>query len=227
MSQELSTIAFGSGALTAKRSTEILYPVPGLYEKTSQAFRTELVQIANELGVDANLIAGIISIETAGTFSPKITNPITNSHVGLLQFSELTARNLGTSHEALKRMSAKEQLSYVWAYFVSVVGGHRTSELNTPTRIYMAVFYPKMIFASPNEPISIRGEAVYDQNQGLDADHDGILTPSDVGNVLSNVVERAKRREIPKSASHPAFPIALVGTAIVGIATVAIAKSSR
>ena len=57
-----------------------------------------------------------MAFETAGTFSPSVQNGKTKA-TGLIQFMPTTAKDLGTTIEALKAMDFMTQLDWVFKYF--------------------------------------------------------------------------------------------------------------
>ena len=81
-----------------------------------------------------------IAFETAETFRPDIRNAAGSGAVGLIRFMPSTERGLGTSTEALTRMSAVEQLDWVRMYFKPYAG-----RLKTLSDVYMAILWPKAI----------------------------------------------------------------------------------
>jgi hypothetical protein len=92
-----------------------------------------------------------------------------------------TAARLGTSTGELKKMSAAEQLDYVYKYFkmVGVKPGMKLGDL------YMAVFMPKYVGADDDTVLGQSGASgfsgkVYAQNKGLDRNKDGTITVADV-----------------------------------------------
>lgn len=115
-----------------------------LSKVTTNAFRAKLIRVADAIGVDPSALAAVIMHETAGTASPSIQNPYTRA-TGLIQFMPSTARALGTSVEALKEMSAIEQLDWVQAFFRPHAG---KSYLRDPGNVYAAVFCPALLSKS-------------------------------------------------------------------------------
>src|SRR5690606_22727031 len=81
--------------------------------KVSAEFRARLCEVAAALGVEPDYLMACIAFETGETFRPDVRNAAGSGAVGLIQFMPATARGLGTSTEALARMSAVEQLDYV------------------------------------------------------------------------------------------------------------------
>lgn len=87
--------------------------VPGL-AKAGAGFVQALSNMAERNGWDASGIAAVMAHESG--FSTTIKNPRSTA-TGLIQFTRATAEGLGTSIEALKSMSAIEQLVYVEKFF--------------------------------------------------------------------------------------------------------------
>lgn len=79
------------------------------------SFRKELHRVAQNLKVPTQWLADLMAFETGGTFSTSISNPSGGAR-GLIQFMPETAAELGTSTEALGRMSRTEQMKYVEKY---------------------------------------------------------------------------------------------------------------
>jgi hypothetical protein len=141
-------------------------------------FNTKLEKIASELGVaSADLIA--IMKQESGV-NPKAVNSMSGA-TGLIQFMPATARNLGTTTDELAKMSAVQQLDYVYKYFksVGVKSGMKLGDL------YMAVFMPAHV-GKPDDTVLGQNGApgfsgkVYAQNKGLDKNKDGLITIADV-----------------------------------------------
>lgn len=163
--------------------------VTGL-SKTSSAFRSALAETALSMGLNPSYLAACMAIETAHTFSPAIQNPYTSA-TGLIQFMPATARAMGTTVEALKRMSAVAQLAYVKRFFQPYLGRIRPS---VPGDYYLAIFYPALVGKDPSTVIYSSGDTGYAQNAGLDRNQDGIITASDVTATVDGVVADARTR---------------------------------
>jgi len=83
-------------------------------ENVTQAFIDKLQGMSAINGWDPFGIASVISFESG--FSTVAKNPKSTA-TGLIQFTEQTAKGLGTSIPALMSMSAIDQLDYVGKYF--------------------------------------------------------------------------------------------------------------
>ncbi|CAN5695673.1 hypothetical protein BH20ACI4_BH20ACI4_11470 [soil metagenome] len=78
-------------------------------------FIREVESMAGRLGTRPEYILAVMSFETGGSFNPAIRNGI--GATGLIRFLPSTARGLGTTTDALGRMSSVEQLRFVEKYF--------------------------------------------------------------------------------------------------------------
>jgi tape measure domain-containing protein len=116
----------------------------------SGSFATKTKDIANRLGIDPQALMTIMLFESAGTLDPKIQGanvPGQGKGRGLIQFMPNTARGLGTSDDALARMSDVEQLDWVEKYFAQFKGDFGAGKLEN---LYAAVLAgdPKAVNAS-------------------------------------------------------------------------------
>src|ERR1700741_706883 len=73
-----------------------------------------LMDIADKYGFPYEWLVNLIRFESGGTFNPAITNSI--GATGLIQFMPTTAKGLGTTTDALRVMTFKQQLVYVDKY---------------------------------------------------------------------------------------------------------------
>lgn len=134
-------------------------------------FRLALHATATRLNLPAQWIADVIAFETGGTFSPNERNGAGSGATGLIQFMPATARGLGTSTDALSRMTRAQQMRYVENYLKPYAG-----KINTITDMYMSVLYPAAMGKAPGEVLFQRGTTAYRQNSGLDLNGDGRIT---------------------------------------------------
>ena len=115
------------------------------YPKTKE-IADLIVGLGNKLKVDPMYLARTMNAETGGTFSPSKRNTAGSGATGLIQFTKETARNLGTTTQALSKMSAREQMSFVERYFSSIGAGNLARLRNGSQHdVNMAIFYPRAI----------------------------------------------------------------------------------
>src|SRR5262245_33842986 len=112
---------------TSRRNLEaILRSQPG--------FWPELQAVAGRLGTDPAWLLDVMATESL--FDPGARNPLPGQTAsGRLQIIERTARRLGTTAQAIRRMSALDQLRLVEKYLQAFKG-----RLKTLPDVYMAVF---------------------------------------------------------------------------------------
>jgi murein DD-endopeptidase MepM/ murein hydrolase activator NlpD/acyl-CoA-binding protein len=141
LTDKMINMVVGSGKTNESKKGIIDENNPQLIwgSKVSKEFRIKVVEIAKKLKVDPNWIMIIIAKETILTFDPHIDNGV--GYVGLIQFSEDSAGEVGTTQAELKRMTAETQLNYVEKRFEKL-GKKGYKSL---TDLYLAVLNPTSV----------------------------------------------------------------------------------
>lgn len=155
---------------------------PGLCwgAKVSSVFRDRIRWIAEELrhpemsssGFADDLMA-CIAWETGRTFSASVVNKAGSGATGLIQFLPSTAISLGTTTAQLAKMTAEDQLNYVYKYFRPWAG-----KLRNLGDVYMAILWPAAV-GKPDTYVLWDKESkptTYRQNAGLDLNKNGTIT---------------------------------------------------
>ena len=141
-------------------------------KKVEQDFRDKVRKIAANLDTSPDWLMDIMAWETGESFDPAKKNYAGSGATGLIQFTETTARGLGTTTLALSRMTAVEQLDYVQKYLAPYTGRMRTLE-----DTYMAVFWSTGIGKALDYVLFDSTDAAYAMNSGLDVNPtDGTVT---------------------------------------------------
>jgi hypothetical protein len=141
--------------------------------KVSPLFKERLLWIANALGCHPNYLMACMAWESGETFSPSVKNAAGSGATGLIQFMPATARGLGTTTAALAKMTAEDQLNYVYKYFRPYAG-----KLRNLGDIYMAILWPKGV-GQPDHYVLFdkkKWPTGYRQNSGIDTNKDGLVT---------------------------------------------------
>ena len=120
-----------------------------------------IVRLAEIHGFDPAYLANVINFESR--FNPAALNKKSNA-VGLIQFIPRTAARFGATTEALRRMSAGAQFTYVEQYLRPFKG-----KLKTQADVYMAIFYPAYVGRPSDTPFPASVQKV----------NPGIKTPAD------------------------------------------------
>ncbi len=155
--------------------------------------------IAARIGTRPEYLLAVMSFETGGSFSPGVRNAAGSGATGLIQFMPATARELGTSTEALARMSATEQLEYVERYFAR---RSDPGDLNTLEGVYTTVLYgsPR---PDPASTLFSSGTAAYRMNAPLDLDRDGRITAGEATSFVRNRIAGDAPPPIDRPAPGP------------------------
>jgi hypothetical protein len=159
-------------------------------KKVSPAFKRRVIEISAELGMDPNNLMAAMAFESARTFRADIENPFSGA-AGLIQFMPATAKGLGTSTVALKRMTPVAQLEFVRRYFLPQKG--RLNDLND---VYMAILWPRAVGRPASHVLFVNGSRQYSQNKGLDVNFDGVVTKAEAASRVQQHLVEGMRPEL-------------------------------
>lgn len=141
--------------------------------KVSPVFKERVQWVADTLGCDVNNLMACMAWESGETFRADIKNAAGSGATGLIQFMPSTARALGTTTTALAKMTAEDQLRYVYEYFKPYSG-----RLNNLGDLYMAILWPRAV-SQPDHYVLFdkkKMPTAFRQNAGLDVNKDGLVT---------------------------------------------------
>jgi hypothetical protein len=145
--------------------------------KVDDKFKAGVLWIEQQLGLNADLLMNCMAFETGQTFNPAERNRAGSSGTGLIQFMRSTALGLGTTVEDLAKMTAVQQLSYVYKYFRKFGADLSSWE---QADVYMAILYPAAIGKSLDWQMPWKpGSLAYKQNKGLDLNKDQRITKAE------------------------------------------------
>lgn len=160
--------------------------IAGMVERTTPAFRSELVAVAKRLGIEPSWLAACIAFETARSWAPNVTSgggtyrgpQDDGKAVGLVQFtgvalSAMARKGWEVSKAELAALSAEQQLEWVERYFVAVGAPGRMRNIGD---VYMAIFAPSGIGKPDAFVLYSKPSAAYTANRGLDRNGDGTIT---------------------------------------------------
>lgn len=156
-------------------------------KKVDAAFRAKGIEVAKSLTMDPDHLMAVIAFETAGTFRPNIKNFAGSGATGLIQFMPKTAVGLGTTVTQLGKMSAVEQLDWVYKYFKPYQG-----RMKTLSDVYMAVLYPRAVGKPDSYVLFQEGTTAYRQNAGLDVDRNGQVTKFEAASMVYQMLETGR-----------------------------------
>ena len=179
-------------------------------KKVDEKFVTKVISIADALdmprGEGPSDLMACMAWESGESFSPSVRNGAGSGATGLIQFMPATAleyfytaavikkmseaekKTKGTeSCNRLAKMTAFEQLDYVYRYFRPYRG-----KLQNLGDVYSAILWPKAVGQSDNYVLwdSKSRPTTYRQNIGLDVNKDGQITK---GEIVYKVQEKKTR----------------------------------
>jgi transglycosylase-like protein with SLT domain len=140
-------------------------------------FLGELQAVAGRLKTDPAWLLNVMACESL--FDPDARNPLPGQTAsGLLQIIEGTARRLGTTTEAIRRMSPVNQLRLVEKYLEPFKG-----RLNTLPNVYMAVFRGSIVEGDDAVVVvdTAKEPRIYALNRSLDINNDKRITKGELG----------------------------------------------
>ncbi|MCI0389667.1 MAG: lytic transglycosylase domain-containing protein [Acidobacteria bacterium] len=140
-------------------------------------FWRELYAVAARLETDPAWLLNVMACESL--FDPDARNPLPGQTAsGLLQIIERTAKRLGTTTEAIRRMSPVEQLRLVEKYLEPFRG-----RLKALADVYMAVFRGSIVEGGDAVVVVDSGKEprVYALNRSLDINSDKRITKGELG----------------------------------------------
>lgn len=166
--------------------------------KVSPAFATRVVEIAALLKIPDEVVNGVtvtgadklmscMAFESGETFSPSIKNGAGAPYYGLIQFGKAAATDCGTTVEALVKMTAEQQLEYVYLYFKPLAG-----KLKTVSDLYMKILWPAAVGKPEDFVLWTQKDrpTTYFQNRGLDVNKDGSITKAEAASKVTDKLTR-------------------------------------
>lgn len=153
--------------------------------REDKEFINSVESLSQELEVDSKVLLAIMDFETGGEFSPSTKNKVGSGATGLIQFMPDTARELGTTTEALSKMNRGEQMNYVRSYFMRYADKLRGGNASD---FYMAVLFPRAMDRDGSYVLFRRGTKAYSQNRGLDTNGDGTVTKAEAASKVVNLI---------------------------------------
>lgn len=146
---------------------------PKFSGKPNKGWTPEVAQAvkwgAEQLGIDPNYLASVISFETGGTFSPNKRNP-SSTATGLIQFMEYSdgrrdGKYYGMTRDQFGSLSVAQQMKYVVDYFKSK-GLKPGASLGQVYDAVTGTGYKA-------------GSQAYKLNKVWDANKDGVISPGE------------------------------------------------
>jgi hypothetical protein len=162
-------------------------------------FLAEVKRVAQKFKIKEGDLLGLMASESG--LDPAADN---GAYVGLIQFSADSAKLVGTTQAALKKMTRAQQMKYVEKY----LDWWGLPEGADAGQIYSVVFAPALASGDPNRVLYRKGEAAYRDNRWLDKNQDGTITVSELGGRIESKKKEFGISDAPeiKSSATSAGP---------------------
>lgn len=141
--------------------------------KFTQPELTKLAEIIQRLNLPPVMIQDFMSCmawETGEEFKASTRSPVSTA-TGLIQFMRTTAIGLGTTVEALAKMTQVEQLEYVYLHFKPYA-----KKIKNLGDVYMSIIYPVGVGKPDDYVMFVKGDSNFGPNSGIDVNNDGQIT---------------------------------------------------
>ena len=162
-------------------------------------FLAEVKRVAQKFKIKEGDLLGLMASESG--LDPAADN---GAYVGLIQFSADSAKLVGTTQAALKKMTRAQQMKYVEKY----LDWWELPEGADAGQIYSIIFAPALASGDPNRVLYRKGEAAYRDNRWLDKNQDGTITVSELGGRIESKKKEFGISDAPeiKSSATSAGP---------------------
>lgn len=195
-------IAAGKGGNIVGQQLDIAWSA-----KVSPAFAARVRKMAAELKIPDEVINGqtvtgadklmaCMAFESGETFSPTIKNGAGAPYYGLIQFGAAAAKDCGTTVDALIKLTAEQQLEYVYLYFKPLTG-----KLRTVSDLYMKILWPAAVGKPENYVLWTKTDrpTTYLQNKGLDINKDEVITKAEAASKVTEKLMRGLQPQFRRS----------------------------
>lgn len=163
--------------------------------ESSSAFQEKVKTICTKLGINPNWLMMVMYNESglnaqavnkqSGDSSDAYTRSAYRA-TGLIQFMPTTAVWLGTSTQALYKMTNLEQLDYVYLYFKPYIG-----KMKSYFDLYMITFFPAAMAKADDYVIQtskVSASVIAKQNPTLDINKDGKITVGEAKKIMLKAI---------------------------------------
>jgi len=188
-------------------------------------FKDKLIAGSRARNINPDHLLNVMAVETAGSFNPAAKNPNSTAS-GLIQFMAATARDLGTTTAELRKMSATQQLDYVFKYFDQYL--KRGFDLSTQGALYAAVGAGR-VGQSDNSVVMREGDRGYAGNAATwDRNMDGFIRQGEMAMAAVSKLGAGVNFTIngsPVTSSNP-VPVTIVAAQAQAAAYAALAQAN-
>lgn len=181
-----------------------------VYVRDIDDFEKKVRSISNKLDIHPDWLMAIMHSESK--LDASVTNLKGSGAAGLIQFLPSTAVSMDITVEQIRNLNHIQQLDYVYQY-LKEVKNTRKADFNNITDLYLAILYPKAIGENADFVLYRKPSQTYENNSGLDEDHNGEISIADIDLRLKRLYPTAYQ----SSVSRLRFSFAFYAFLIIGI----------
>lgn len=134
---------------------------------------------AEKIGCNGLDLLRVMAFESG--LNPSIRGGANNAYVGLIQFSNTSAKEIGTTQNELVKMDFDTQMKFVVKYFQMWRKRLNLTGLLSLSDLYLIVLYPSAVkIKAMDEPLKIAGK------QAKMLYNKGVITRRSIENALKN-----------------------------------------
>lgn len=170
-----------------KKERLYLMEKASIYVEDIPEFENKVRKISQDLDIPPEWLMSVMYSESR--FDAGVVNAKGSGAVGLIQFMPETANELGTTTWHLKDISHTEQLEYVYRYLDK--NKQKYGRYESLTELYLAILFPKALGGDDCFLLYAKPSQAYKQNIGLDENHDGAVTASDIDRRMQRLFPKA------------------------------------
>ncbi len=164
-----------------------------LFVSRPEDFELKVRDISSMLGIAPEWLMAVMYSESR--FDASAVNLKGSGATGLIQFMAATAEEFGISIHRLEKMDHLQQLEYVYLYLDKV--RQRYGDYRDLTDLYLGILYPKARGQDYCYTLYAKPSKQYQQNAGLDENHDGRVTVSDIEHRMKRLYPTAFVATVP------------------------------
>lgn len=148
-----------------------------VYVRDIDGFEKKVRRISNKLDIHPDWLMAIMHSESK--LDASVTNLKGSGAAGLIQFLPKTAIEMDITVEQMRNLNHIQQLDYVYDY-LKEVKKIRKVDFRNITDLYLAILYPKAIGEEEDYVLYRSPSETYQNNSGLDEDHNGEVSIGDI-----------------------------------------------
>ncbi len=178
-----------------------------VYVRDIEDFDKKVRRISDKLDIHPDWLMAIMHSESK--LDASLVNYKGSGAAGLIQFLPTTAVSMDITVEQIRNLNHIQQLDYVHEY-LNEVKKVRKIDFENITDLYLAILYPKAIGEDMDFVLYRKPSQTYQNNSGLDEDHNGEISIADIDLRLKRLYPSAYQANVSRLRFSFAFYVFLL-----------------